>query len=345
MLLKRLFALVFISCVALSYLAFPSRQELEIMTQQNAKNFAETLLDAYVQKVENYFRPEYREYFDFYRKSPFKIYATISNTHGAAIEFVPSDESLFAYKEVEQRIEEAIFPYIDLNITSVDAENATVLIWQGGEPGEACITIGGKGNMFSNMVFITNRRHFLDMETGGSLLLSNVNVDGIIYDMVIIKGDNSPESWTANVAEGEANRVFESDLFRAFNQSEEVREYIAYPTLKELIDQIVWKHHHAEEIGYDMLQYYEDLAVIRDIAVNTYHLDSTFVDEILNWIESKYQLEPKWWDVPPSSWFLGGIVGFSVTLILGLVGRRAYKRLKREWRSSKLKTTMHPSIV
>lgn len=301
------------------------------MTKQDAKDFAEAFLDAYVQQVEDYFRPKYREYFDFYRKSPFRIYATISNVHGAAIEFVPSNESLFAYREVEQRIEETIFPYIDLNITSVDAENATVLIFQGGEPSEACIAVEGEGNMISNMVIITNKRHFIDVETSGSVLLSNVNVDGIVYNMVIIKGSNKPDSWTKQVAEAEANRIFESDLFQAFNQSIEIREYIAYPILKELIEQVVWKHHHADEIGYDMLQYHEDLTVIRDIAVNTYHLNSTFVDEILDWIESKYQLEPQWWEVPPWSWLLGAIAGFFVTLILNFGGTRVYKRLKQEW--------------
>lgn len=298
------------------------------MTKENAQDYAEAFLEAYNQQVENNFRSEYRKYFDFYANSPYNITAIISNTHGASIEFVPSTELSFDFRTIEQRIELVVFPDVDLNITSLDV-NATVFIWHG-KPSQAMLSINGTGNAIHNIIFITNKGHFLDLGIGGSVLLSNVNVDGRYYYVMVIKGSNTPSSWTKDIAKEDARLLFEEDLFRAFNRSEEIREYMAYPILEELISQIVWKHQHAKDIGYDMLQYYEDLARVRDIAVNTYHLNSTFVDEILNWLEEIYPKQP-WWEVAPYSWILAGIVG----ILLERVILRAYKVLKRRWCSYK----------
>ena len=303
------------------------------ITKENAQDYAEAFMEAYNQQVENNFRLEYRKYFDFYANFPYSINATTSSTHGASIEFVVSNESSFDFRTVEQRIEFAVFPDVDLNITSLDV-NATVFIWQG-EPSQAMLYINGTGNVICNIIFITNKGHFLDLGIGGSVLLLNVNVDGRHYYLMTIKGSNAPSSWAKNVAKEDARTLFEEDLFHAFNKSQEIREYMAYPILEELISQIVWKHQHAEEIGYDMLQYYEDLTRVRDIAVNTYHLNSTFVDEILNWLEGIYPKQP-WWEVAPYSWILGAVIGLLVTISLRRVITRAYKALKHRWRSYKL---------
>jgi len=303
------------------------------MTKENAQDYAEAFLEAYNQQVENNFRSEYRKYFDFYANFPYNINATMSSTHGASIEFVPSSKPSFDFKTFEQRIELVVFPDVDLNITSLDV-NATVFIWHG-KPSQAMLAINGTGNAIINIIFITNKGHFLDLGIGGSVLLSNVNVDGRYYYVIVIKGSNTPNSWTKDIAKEDARVLFEEDLFHAFNQSEEIRKYMAYPILEELISQIVWKHQHAKDIGYDLLQYYEDLARVRDIAVNTYHLNSAFVDEILSWLEEIYPKQP-WWEVAPNSWILGAIIGGLVSILLERIITRAYKALKQRWRSYKL---------
>lgn len=303
------------------------------MVRENAQEYAEAFIETYNEQVENNFRSEYRKYFDFYANSPYNINVIISSTHGASIEFVASNESSFDFRTVEQRIELVVFPDIDLNITSLDA-NATVFIWHG-KPSQAMLGINGTGNAIYNIIFITNKGHFLDLGIGGSVLLLNVNVDGRYYYVMVIKGSNTRSSWTRGMAKEDARVLLEQDLFHAFNQSQEIREYMAYPILEELISQIVWKHQHAEEIGYDMLQYYEDLAKVRDIAVNTYHLNSTFVDEILNWLEQIYPKKP-WWEVAPNSWILGAIIGGLVSILLERVITRVNKALKQRWRSYKL---------
>lgn len=311
-----------------------SNQGLEHITEEDAQDYAEAFLKTYIQQVESYFRPQYREHFDFYVNSPYNIDATVSSTHGAAIEFMPSNEQSFSFRTVEQPIELAVFPDVDLNITSLDI-NATVFTW-GGEPSQAMFVINGTRNSFSGIIIITNKGHFLDLGVGGSVLLFDMNVDGRYYYAMMIKGSNKPSSWTKKIAKEDAIILFEGDLFRAFEESEEIREYMAYPILEELISQIVWKHQHAEEIGYDLLQYQEDLARVRDLAVNTYHLNSTFVDEILNWLEDIYPKRP-WYEVAPNSWILAAIMGAIIGGLVTSCYRRVYKSAKRRWRSWRLR--------
>ena len=285
--------------------------------------------------MQNNFRPEYREYFDLYA-NPTYINVTVSSTHGAAVEFFPSNESIFDFRTTEQRIESAVFPDVDLNITSIDVD-ATVFVWQG-KPSHPMIIFNGTGSGFIDIIFITNKGHLLDLGIGGSLFFFSVNVDGRYYYILLIKGSNTPNAWTSYSAKEEAKKqaktFFEHDVFRAFNQSEEIREYMVYPILEELIRQIVWKHQHADDIGYDMLQYKEDLARVRDLAVNTYHLNSSFVDEILAWLEDIYPEPPPepLWEKAPYSWILAAIIGGLVTFVLARLTKRALKMLKRKWR-------------
>lgn len=341
---KLLFALVSINFAFLAFSTISSNmhtsvQELGPMPKEIAQDYGETFLKTYIQQVEDNFRSQYRQYFDFYANLPYKINATISSTHGAAMEFVPENEQMFDFRMVEQRIELVVFPEIDLNMTSLDV-NATVLIWTG-EPSQGMFAISGKRNVISGGIFITNTGHLMDLEIGGSVLLLNVNVDGRYYYAMMVKGSNTADAWTKHDAEAEAIDLFEEDLFHAFNQSEEIRKYMAYPLLEELISQIVWKHQHAEEIGYDLLQYYEDLAKVRELAVSKYHLNSTFVDEILNWLENIYPQQP-WWEVAPNSWVIGAVIGVPVTMVFERLILRAYKSLKRRRIKRRLKLPKSP---
>ena len=214
------------------------------------------------------------------------------------------------------------------------------MIFQGEGVDESCIVYNGEPNLpiligdtsnprniVSGSRFITNKGHFLDLGIEDSLMLVGVNVDLKDYNLMIIKGSNKPSSWTKDSAKEEAMSLFEFDLFNAFKQSEEIREYMAYPILNELLSQILWKHKHADEVGYDMLQYQQDLAKVRDLAVNEYHLNSTFVDEILNWLE-KIEPEPPWWERVPYSWIFAGIIGFFICAVGERLLKKVLKRRK-----------------
>ena len=64
-------------------------------------------------------------------------------------------------------------------------------------------------------------------------------------------------------------------------------------------------------------------------------MNSTFVDEILKWLEEIYPEQP-WWEVAPNSWILGAAIGGLISILLERVITRLYKALKRRWRSYKL---------
>ena len=263
-------SLVALICVLLVLLiGMPLQVHGSSVSEQDAENYTQTVLTTYSQKLEGAFREPYRTYFYFYSHIPFAVNATVSNTHGCAIEFTPANESSFTFATTTLGIEQAVFP-----IT-----NAT---------GMPMFVVNGNHNTLEGGFIFTDGGNLLQMANQGTLWLFNVTVNGRYYFAMMIKGSNSADSWSSEIAKEDAQDLFEDDLFRAFNNSEEVRMYMAYPLLQQLISQIVWKHQHAQDIGYDLLQYREDLQRVRDLAVNTYRLNSTFVDEILNWLESEY---------------------------------------------------------
>jgi hypothetical protein len=319
--LKVLGVLVLVCIFALPILFASSAVESNVLTKDSAYHYAQIVLTVYDQQVETGFRQTYRKYFDFYANLHYKIVATVSNAHGAALEFIPDNESSFDYETTGQRIEFAVFPNIDLNITSLDV-NATVFVYTG-EADHPMFVVNGSHNGISNMIIITNKGYLLDLGAEGSIMLSNVIVNNRYYYKIIAKGGNTTDSWSEDDARGFAMDIFEDDLYRAFNQSEEIREYMAYPILEKLISDIAWKHQHASDIGYDMLQYYEDLAQVRDLAVNKYHLNSTLVDEILSWLETIYPKQ-QWWELAPYSWILGGIIGAPLAIVTERIVKRAY---------------------
>ena len=86
-----------------------------IATEENIQNYVEEFMKTYTQQVEDNFSSQ-RGYFNFYAKFPYKIDATISNAHGAAIEFIPGGTRRDIIT-TDQRIDLAVFPDIDLSQT------------------------------------------------------------------------------------------------------------------------------------------------------------------------------------------------------------------------------------
>lgn len=308
-----------------------------VLSREDMETYAQVFLDSYNGELEDSFRQQFRKYFPLYSGHHLHINATISNIHGVALEFSPSNSQAFDFKTTDRQVESAVFKYVDLDITSVaNSTGYKVVIYTGPARYDAFITITSFSHaFFSDTIFVTNKASFTKVAEGGELFLSNVIVDKIHFHALIMRRSNELDVWTAEQAKNDAHRFFENDLYRAFNQSEEVREYVAYPELRQLLEQIVWKYLHADEIGYDLFDFREDLAKVRDLARDKYHVSTEFVDELLDYLEkiatAPSPLPP--WEVAPWSWMLGG----SVSLALAVVARKVYKVWLAKRKKSKKK--------
>jgi len=325
-------ALIFVS--SLIFVIHLSHANSSILTVADMERYGQAFFKSYNKTLEDNFRPSYRKYFAFFASYPYRLNATISTTRGAALEFMPWNEETFESKIINYRVDLGIFEDVNLNITSLNDQNATVLIYTG-PPGNIFQLKGFATVVFSDMIIITNKGHLAELEEGSLLILSNVRVNERLYHVMIARGSNVPSAWTNEQAENDAKETFNIDLYRAFNQSEEVREYLAYPELSELIGQIVWKYQHAKETGYDLIAFEEDLTRVRDLARDKYHVRTEFVDEILDYLQGiSAQAAPPLWTVPPYSWILGGVV----SLVIAAICRQAWKvfKSKRRRRTKKL---------
>ena len=302
---------IFISL--LTYWAYFSQQSHSLLSEDDLRRFSEIFLKTYREQVERNFREKYRRYFDFYVDFPFIVNITISKVHGAAIEFTPSNKQAVKFQMTNETIEFAVFRDINLNITRLDV-NATVFIFKGSSG--PMFYVNGSDILVEDIIFITNRGYLLKLANTGSVLFRNVIVDGRYCYLVLLKGSNSRGAWSDDAAKNDALLLFKNELYKAFNKSEEIRKYIAYPELKELVAQIVWKLRHADEIGYDLFSFKDDLARVQRIAVEKYRISSEFVDEILDYIE-QIEPQPPFWEVPPWSWIFGGIVGVIIAWVFG----------------------------
>lgn len=148
------------------------------------------------------------------------------------------------------------------------------------------------------------------------MFLARTVVDGRYYHYIMVRSENSVNYWTKEIARQDAINLFDYEKDNAFKIADELRSFMAFPTLEELISQIVWRHQNSFEIGYDLLQYKNDLQYVRDLAVNNYNLNTEFIDEILYFLESIYPkpIEPKWYDKTPWSWLIGGITGALISI-------------------------------
>jgi hypothetical protein len=311
-------AVLFETMIFFSLLIFVtncSHASPDILTDSDVERYGLAFLRNYNETLEDNFRPAYRKYFSFYANYPYRLNATISTSKGAALEFTPSKEGGFESRAIDYRIDLGIFMDVDLNITSLDAQNATVLIYTG-PPGSIFLLEAFATVVFSNMIIITNKGHLAELNEGSLLILSNVRVNERVYHLMIARGSNVPSAWTDEQAEKDAKEIFNIDLYRAFNQSEEVREYLAYPELSELVGQIVWRYQHAKETGYDLIAFRDDLARIRDLARDKYHVRTEFVDEILTYLQGiNTPAPPPFWEVAPWSWVLSGIISAAIGAI------------------------------
>lgn len=309
----------------------------DVISREGMETYVQAFLDTYNIELEDNFRPQFRDLFPFFSDFTYCKNATISNTRGAVLEFSPWNQEIFDYKTINTRVESTIFKYIDLDTTSVvNSTGYKVVIYTGDDPvpGLPFITINPNSHViFSNIIFVTNRASFTEVKEGGELFLSNVIVDGRHFHTLIMRGSNELSAWTTEQAEIDAHRFFEIHLYRAFNQSEEFREFLAIPELSQLLEEMIQKHLYDEE--YDLSAFQEDLEEVRELAREKYHISTEFVDDLLDYLE-KIALAPSplpWWEVAPWSWILGALVSIVVTAIVMYIYRRMRKKSKKEKRS------------
>lgn len=326
--MQQLRTTLIIFCFACFVLAFctisshPVAQEEVI--PEDLQEYTEIFLSTYENELETNFREEYRKYFDFHKKLPYSTYVTISKSHGASLEFIPCETQDFVANIVYERIEDAIFEDVDLNLTSSEVltSNATVLVWSG--PANQPMFIIGGNAVLKNLVVVTNKGYFLELQQTGSLVIRNIIVDEIYYENLIIKGSNLIQSWTPETSKNEANWVFQDDLQKAFLESEDVREYIAYPELKMLVERLIERQ---KDPDYDLLSFKRDYDEIVKLAEEKYGIErSEFVQEIYEYLKSKVTLRKRVLGIVYNNNWVYVIV-FSVTIFGTYLAYKGVTRL------------------
>jgi hypothetical protein len=243
----------------------------------------------------------------------YEVFVTISTVHGVGIEFFPANKTHFYFTTIDVPVETAIFPSLGFNAT-LPPMNATTFTWSG-EPNGTMFEVGNATDVtFQNLVIVTNNGHFIKLGENGEVYLFDVTVDGRYYHALILRGGNSLDYWNQNTAAEDVSIFFETQSFLTYKQAETIKESMAYPIFQTILSEILWKDRNALQIPYTLPEHDEDIAAAKDLAVGTYHFESTYVDKFYSWID---QITPKplvlpeqaWYELVPWSWILGGIVG------------------------------------
>jgi hypothetical protein len=137
----------------------------KVVGSAQMKAYGETYLQRYEHLVQSKVLPAYRKYFSFLKEKPILIKASISTSHGAAVEFIPSENRKFQCQTVTIRIERAIFPDIDIEYNSK----------------AGCVAVPGKHVSIISCSFTTNKGWFLEISEVGSLRTKDIIVDDINY--------------------------------------------------------------------------------------------------------------------------------------------------------------------
>lgn len=327
----RSFGFILLAILALSVSPAVSANENVIVTEQEIEEYAQAYLKTYKNLVKDNIPSEHQSQFDFYQRYPYHVIATISTTHGAALQFIPSETESFELKTVSEKIEQAIFKDEDLNIYDVGPVDYTLIIYKG-PAGEPTISIEGVQIKISNISFITNKGYFLNLSETGSVLVERISVDNVYYDYpILLKGSNHKEYWTAEIAASDALSYFETDIPDAVLTSEEFKQYLAYPELEKIAKEILdnWDKGKYRDSYLEFRKDYNDLYE----AGEKYGISSEFCDAVYNFFkeQKEEQEKPSWWE----RYLYPVLVGVLVTLITTILG--AFVRKKRAKRKDKNK--------
>ena len=219
--------------IVVIFLLFATHQLLlqidqnRVVPTERINDYALNYIETYKYLAEKYISPDNRTYLQFYMESPYLIKATISITHGAGIEFIPSKTSSFQTTITDKNAEDSIFNMNEYAFAkNFYYKNATVFHFSYNN--SPCFSGFGKNDGIAYIYFqIDGRRPFASVLEYGSVLVQGVAINGIYYNYVFIKGSNRNKDWTNQTAFEDASNNFESDLRYAFTKSEELREYLA----------------------------------------------------------------------------------------------------------------------
>ena len=96
---------------------------------------------------------------------------------------------------------------------------------------------------FRNFSVETNNGSFIELSESGALRTENIRVDDIDYpNTIVIKGSNRRNDWSRKVAKMDASDDFYDDFQYAYFNSEEFREFVATPQLRNIANEIDAKY-------------------------------------------------------------------------------------------------------
>lgn len=295
----------------------------KIVGAAQMKAYGETYLRRYEHLVQSKVLPAYRKYFSFLKEKPILIKASISTSHGAAMEFISSEKQKFQCQIVSDRIEQEIFSDKDINIPRIkpDANNTAIINYTGLGP---CIKNSAQHNTLSNFAVNTPNGSFLEVSETGSIVTKKLIVNGIAYpNTIIIKGSNRRSAWNRKSAKEDVLDEFHLDFQFAYFTSEEFRRFVATPQLTHITNEITRKQKAGDYgVKYGYLLFQEDLAKL-NAAADAHRIKHEFTENILAF--SKEQ--PSWRERHP----------IIFTLILTFLGAFLIWFLKWGWKWSWVK--------
>lgn len=253
------------------------------VTEEEIRKYGETYLSAFKNQVYQ-FNPEDRIYFPSFNQFWSRIRglnATVSQSHGAAIEFVLNETSIaFEATRTNERIEVAILDGVFSRQQGLPIQVRAVRI----------IFV-----LESGVVFDWGGLCFFEVFDNATIVLvgSDWILDGVRYtNPITIKGSNMYEAWATDKAIWDANFDFRYDLAAALNASEGVREYLAYDELKDTLNDIAKKLKEDPDYGWSQLD--SDLSELSKIALEKYGVTrSQFIEEVFNVIKEKIVVSKK----------------------------------------------------
>lgn len=268
--------------------------------------YSETYLRKYNGLVEKAAPLLYRNHFPDYTEGAFLINAIISSSHGAALEFIPSEDSKFQCRTVTNRIDQVVFPEKDPNTSKVLKTKS--VIENLGFPSVSGFRVSAKNISMTRLSI----GEILLFETG-SLRTREIAVRGIDYlNTIIIKGRNQRKAWSRKEAKRDAMAFFRSDYKSAYLDSEEFRMLTATPELTKIAKEIISKREKGEYGGEQgFILFRQDLAIL--IAKATVHgINPEFAKSIYKFLEK----EKTWFERHPLLLTLIGCVIFAVLVWL-----------------------------
>jgi len=262
------------------------RNTNKVVSNAQMESYGKTFLKRYENLVQSKVLPTYQKYFTFLKGKPILIEASISTSHGAAVEFIPSEAYEFRCQTVKARIEQAVFPNKNLSISKREGKTKPKLMFR----------ILAKLTNFRDIeVTTSSKRHFFELSETGSLRTEGIVVDDINYpNTIIIKGSNRRNAWSRKAAKEEALYDFRGDSLFAYLESEEFREFVATPKLTHIAKGIVAKKKAGDYGGeYGALRMREDIAKLKS-AADAYGVKHELIEEILVLSETQPSLQEKY---------------------------------------------------